>query len=58
MTVRLVTDSTCDLTADLMHAYCVSVVPIHIRFGTEHYVATSVAVHFGPGTVELVSYKA
>lgn len=35
MTVRIVTDSTCDLPADLVTAYGISVVPLTVFFGDE-----------------------
>lgn len=38
MTVRIVTDSSCDLPADLAAAHKVGVVPLKIRFGDEELV--------------------
>jgi DegV family protein with EDD domain len=35
--IRVVTDSTCDLTADYYQEHDVTVVPINIQFGTETY---------------------
>jgi len=35
--IALVTDSTCDLPADLMDQYQVNMVPININFGESHY---------------------
>jgi DegV family protein with EDD domain len=37
MTIRIVTDSTCDLPLDLVEAYGITVVPLFINFGTEGY---------------------
>jgi DegV family protein with EDD domain len=37
MAVRIVTDSSCDLTADQAAAHQVEVVPLSIRFGDEEY---------------------
>ena len=36
--IRVVTDSACDLTAELARQHDVTVVPLSIRFGTEEYV--------------------
>ncbi len=36
--IRVVTDSACDLTAELADQHGVTVVPLSIRFGTEEYV--------------------
>ena len=35
--IRIVTDSTCDLPAELYAAHNISVVPINIQFGTDSY---------------------
>ena len=37
MTIRIVTDSTCDLPADLVAAYGITVVPVYLNVGTESY---------------------
>jgi DegV family protein with EDD domain len=37
MTVRIVTDSTCDLPAELIRNYNVAVVPLYINFGKKEY---------------------
>jgi DegV family protein with EDD domain len=37
MAVRIVTDSSCDLTADVAAAHGIEVVPLSIRFGTEEF---------------------
>ena len=37
MTIRIVTDSTCDLPQDLVEAYGITVVPLYINFGSEGY---------------------
>jgi DegV family protein with EDD domain len=37
MSIRIVTDSTCDLPADIVSEYAVSVVPLYINFGDESY---------------------
>ncbi|MBN1285200.1 MAG: DegV family protein [Anaerolineae bacterium] len=37
MTIKIVTDSTCDLPADLIAEHDVSVIPLYINFGTESY---------------------
>ncbi len=37
MTIRIVTDSTCDLPQDLVDAYGITVVPLYINFGSEGY---------------------
>jgi DegV family protein with EDD domain len=37
MAVRIVTDSSCDLTADVAAAHGVEVVPLSIRFGAEEF---------------------
>ena len=38
MTVNLVTDSSCDLPADLVERHGIAVVPLSIRFGNEEFV--------------------
>lgn len=35
--IALVTDSTCDLSADLIDRYQINVVPINLNFGDNHY---------------------
>jgi DegV family protein with EDD domain len=35
--IRVVTDSTCDLPAELIARYCIHIVPIPIQFGTETF---------------------
>jgi len=35
--IKIVTDSTCDLPAEMIRQYDISVVPINIQFGTETY---------------------
>jgi DegV family protein with EDD domain len=37
MTIRIVTDSTCDLPEDIIAAYGISVVPLYINFGDQGY---------------------
>jgi fatty acid-binding protein DegV len=37
MTIRIVTDSTCDLPEDTIAAYGISVVPLYINFNHEGY---------------------
>jgi DegV family protein with EDD domain len=37
MTIRIVTDSTCDLPDDVVARYGITVVPLYINFGTESY---------------------
>lgn len=37
MTVRIVTDSTCDLPADFIAQHAISVIPLHIRVGDSDY---------------------
>lgn len=37
MTVRIVTDSTSDLTAEQLHAHGISMVPLNVHFGDEVY---------------------
>jgi DegV family protein with EDD domain len=37
MSIRIVTDSTCDLPADVVSEYAISVVPLYINFGDESY---------------------
>jgi fatty acid kinase fatty acid binding subunit len=37
MSVRIVTDSTCDLPADVAAEHRISVVPLYVNFGTESY---------------------
>jgi DegV family protein with EDD domain len=37
MTIRIVTDSTCDLPQDLVEAYGITVVPLYINFGSKGY---------------------
>src|SRR5580658_7564529 len=39
--IRVVTDSACDLSADLAAEWDVDVVPLSIRFGTEEFVDQS-----------------
>ncbi len=38
MTVRIVTDSACDLSAEISETYAITVVPLSIRFGSEEFV--------------------
>lgn len=35
--IKIVTDSTCDLPADLIRQHAIQVVPVHIQFGDETY---------------------
>jgi len=35
--IKIVTDSTCDLPTELVDRYNITVVPIHIYFGTDHF---------------------
>ncbi len=35
--IKIVTDSACDLPSEWVKRYDITVVPIHIRFGTEHF---------------------
>ena len=37
MTVRIVTDSTCDLPADTIEKYGISVLPLYINIGNQGY---------------------
>ena len=37
MTIRIVTDSTCDLPEDVVAKYGITVVPLYINFGAESY---------------------
>ena len=37
MTIRIVTDSTCDLPANIITEYGISVIPLYINFGNESY---------------------
>ena len=37
MTIRIVTDSTCDLPADIIQEHAIEVVPLYINFGDEGY---------------------
>jgi DegV family protein with EDD domain len=37
MTVRIVTDSTCDLPQDVLHEYGIKVVPLYVNFGPRSY---------------------
>jgi len=37
MTIRIVTDSTCDLPDDIVAKYGITVVPLYINFGNESY---------------------
>jgi DegV family protein with EDD domain len=37
MSVRIVTDSTCDLPASLLDQYTISVVPLYINMGDQSY---------------------
>ena len=37
MTIGIVTDSTCDLPAEIVAEYGITVVPLYINFGTESY---------------------
>ena len=37
MTVRIVTDSTCDLPAEVIHHYGINVVPLYINIGRQGY---------------------
>ncbi len=47
MTIKLVTDSTCDLPVTLLKKYNISVVPISIHFGTDAFLEN---VTIGPDT--------
>ena len=38
MTVRIVTDSACDLSQELVDQHGIEVVPLSIRFGDEEFV--------------------
>lgn len=38
MTIRIVTDSACDLPADLAQRHSISIVPLSIRFGAEEFI--------------------
>ena len=37
MTVKIVTDSSCDLPADLIQELGITIVPLYVRFGEEVY---------------------
>jgi len=37
MTVRILTDSTCDLPADIVAGLGITVLPLYIHVGNEHY---------------------
>ncbi len=37
MTVKIVTDSTCDLPQDVLQKYGIKVIPLYINFGTQSY---------------------
>jgi DegV family protein with EDD domain len=37
MTVKIVTDSTCDLPQDVLHEYGISVIPLYVNFGSRSY---------------------
>ena len=37
MTIRIVTDSTCDLPEEIVAEYGITVVPLYINFGDESY---------------------
>ena len=37
MSIRIVTDSACDLPPDVVQAYGITVVPMHINIGTQSY---------------------
>lgn len=37
MTIRIVTDSTCDLPAEIIQKYDISVIPLYINVGTQGY---------------------
>ncbi len=37
MTIRVVTDSTCDLPAEVVEAHGIAVVPLYINIGSESY---------------------
>ena len=38
MSIRIVTDSACDLPDDLVERHGIEIVPLNIRFGDEEYV--------------------
>ena len=38
MTIRIVTDSACDLPDDIVERYGIEIVPLNIRFGNDEYV--------------------
>ncbi|MGD9317036.1 MAG: DegV family protein [Anaerolineae bacterium] len=48
MSIRIVTDSACDLPPDVVQAYGIAVVPMHINIGT----------HIGPRAVGFVAMQA
>jgi fatty acid-binding protein DegV len=37
MTIRIVTDSTCDLPAELIQKHNITVVPMYINVGSQEY---------------------
>lgn len=47
MTIKLVADSTCDLPAELLKKYNISIVPVSIHFGTKAFLEN---VTIGPDT--------
>ena len=48
MLIRIVTESACDLPPDVVQAYGIAVVPMHINIGT----------HIGPGVVGFIAIQA
>ena len=37
MSIKIVTDSTCDLPRELIHAHHISVIPLHINKGEDSF---------------------
>ena len=37
MTIRIVTDSTCDLPAEIIEKHAITVIPLYVHFGTRSY---------------------
>ena len=37
--VKIISDSTCDLTPELLHQYDIRIIPLYVRLGEEEYLA-------------------
>jgi len=73
MSIKVVTDSTCDLPASIVTAYDITVIPCYINLGGKSYldglelsrqeaplsaeVTPAIGAHVGPGALGLVAMR-